>query len=84
MSLGGKAKVYDTELTRLVVDIRTAISKTEFLPRVHYIYIFADNISAIKTVLDPKLHQGQLLAYTFYQHMLQWLQKNPVNTLKVV
>jgi len=83
MSLGGKAEVYDTELTGLVVGIRTAISKAESLPRVHHIHIFADNVSAIKTVSDPKPCQGQLLAYTFYQHMLQWLQKNPVNTLRV-
>jgi len=66
------------------VGIRTAITKADSLPRTHHIHIFADNISAIKTVSDPKPHQGQLLAYTFYQHMLQWLQKNPVNTLRVV
>jgi len=65
------------------VGIRTAITKADSLPRTHHIHIFADNVSAIKTVLDPKPRQGQLLAYTFYQHMLQWLQKNPVNTLRV-
>ena len=84
IGLGGKAEVYDAELTGLVVGIRTAITKADSLPRTHHIHIFADNISAIKTVSDPKPHQGQLLAYTFYQHMLQWLQKNPVNTLRVV
>jgi len=83
ISLGDKAEIYNAELTGLVVGVRTAISKTEFLPRVHHIHIFADNVSTIKTISDLKPCQGQLLAYTFYQHMLQWLQKNPVNTLRV-
>ena len=83
ISLGDKAEIYNAELTGLVVGVRTAISKTEFLPRVYYIHIFADNVSTIKTISDLKPCQGQLLAYTFYQHMLQWLQKNPVNTLRV-
>jgi len=65
------------------VGIRTVIAKADSLHRTHYIHIFADNVSAIKTVSDPKLRQGQLLAYIFCQHMLQWLQKNPVNTLRV-
>jgi len=46
------------------------------------VHVIADNVSAIKTVPDPKPRQGQLLAYNFYQHMLQWLQKNSDNTLK--
>jgi len=40
------------------------------LPSHDNINIFANNISTIKMISDPKLHQGQLLAYTFYQHML--------------
>jgi len=60
-----------------------AIAKADSLPRTHHIHIFADNVSVIKMVSDPKLREEQLLAYTFYQHMLQWLQKNPVNTLRV-
>ena len=66
ISLGDKAEVYNTELTRLVVGVRTAISKTKFLSRVHYIYIFVDNVSTVKTISDPKPCQGQLLAYIFY------------------
>jgi len=70
IGLGDRAEVYDAELTRLVVGIRTAIVKADSLHRTHHIHIFANNISAIKMVSDPKPHQGQLLAYIFYQHML--------------
>ena len=83
IGLGGMAEVYDAELTGLVIGLRTAITKAESLPKIHHIHIYADNAAAIKTVPDPKPHKGQLLAYTFYQHMLRWLQKNPVNTLRV-
>jgi len=77
------AEVYDAELTGLVVGLKTAITKAESLPEIRHIHIYADNVSAIKTAPDPKPRQGQLLAYTFYQHMLRWLQKNPVHTLRV-
>jgi len=60
-----------------------AIAKADSLPRTHHIHIFANNVLAIKMVSDPKPRQEQLLAYTFYQYMLQWLQKNLVNTLRV-
>jgi len=77
-------EIYNAELTGLVVGIRIAISKTEFLSRVYHIHIFANNISVIKMDSDPKPYQEQLLAYTFYQYMLQWLQKNPANTFRVI
>jgi len=53
IGLGGTTEVYDAKLTGLVLGLKAAISSTEPLPMIHYIYIYADNTSAIASVTDP-------------------------------
>ena len=83
IGLGGTAEVYDAELTGLALGLKAAISSAEPLPEIHHIHIYADNTSAITSVIDPQPQQGQLLAHSFYQNMLQWLEKKPTNTLTI-
>lgn len=51
--------------------------EAESLPKIHHIHIYADNISAIKTAPDPKLRQGQLLAYSICYNGLKRTQTTP-------
>jgi len=76
MSLGSIAEVYDAELTGLVVGLRAAIMKAESLPEIHHIHVYAD-MSAIKTVPDPKPRQGQLVSYTECYNGLKRTQITP-------
>jgi len=75
MSLGSIAEVYDAELTGLVVGLGVAIMKAESLPEIHHIHVYADNMSAIRTVPDPS--QGQLVAYTKCYNGLKRTQITP-------
>jgi len=54
IGLGGITEVYDAELTSLVLGLKAAISSAEPLPMIHHIYIYADNTSAITSVMDPQ------------------------------
>jgi len=70
IGLEDTAEVYDAKLTGLVLGLKAAISSAEPLPMIHYIHIYADNTSAIASVIDSQPRQGQLLTHSFYQNML--------------
>ncbi|KAJ3562483.1 hypothetical protein NP233_g9541 [Leucocoprinus birnbaumii] len=83
IGLGGKAEVYDAELTGMAMGLKAAISKANENPEIRHIHIYADNVSAIGTIHDPKPRQGQLLALSFYNDMHKWLDAHPENQLSI-
>jgi len=54
IGLGGTAEVYDAKPTGLVLGLKAAISSAEPLPMIHHIHIYANNTSAITSVMDPQ------------------------------
>jgi len=83
LSLGGSAKVYDTELAGLVTRLSESISFAYQHSEVYHIQLYADNISAISIASNPKLQQGQLMVYIFYQKAFRWFDSLPHHHLSI-
>ena len=77
LGFGGLAEVYDAKFVKLVTGLSESISFAYKHPKVYHIQLYADNISAISIVSNPKLWQDQLIAYIFYQKTLIWLDSSP-------
>ncbi|KAJ3559098.1 hypothetical protein NP233_g11351 [Leucocoprinus birnbaumii] len=71
------------ELTGMAMGLKAAINKASETLEIHHIHIYANNVSAIGTIHDPKPRQGQLLALSFYNDMIKWLDAHPGNKLSV-
>lgn len=83
LGMGGSAEVYDTELMGLTIGLNEAITYVKNHPDIKHIYIYADNVSALSAVIDPKPCQGQLLAHVFYRNTLKWLDTSPTHHLSL-
>jgi len=83
LGLGSSAEVYDAELAGLVTGLSESISFTYQHLEAHHIQLYADNISAISIVSNPKPRQGQLMAYIFYQKALRWLDSSLYHHLSI-
>ena len=83
---GGVVQIYGAELTSLTIGLKTFISKARNLPDIdiQHMYFYSDNVSGIKSISDTKPQQGQILAHSFYQDMLQWFEIPPTNALTII
>ena len=66
LGLEGKVKVYNVELTEILIGLYYAQSEAEKHPLINHIIIYSDNTSALTTIYDLQPRKGQILAYNFY------------------
>jgi len=66
-----KAKVYNAELTVVLIGLHHAQSEAEKHPLINHIIVYSDNTSALTTICDPQLRKGQILAYDFYHNAIR-------------
>ena len=76
LGLGGRAEVYDAELTGLLIGLHRAQALCLNNPAVNHIILYSDNTSALSTICDPKPRKGQLLCYNFYKKAIKWLDQS--------
>jgi len=55
LGLGGKAEVYDAELTGVLIGLHHAQSEAEKHPLINHIIIYSDNTSALTMACNPLL-----------------------------
>ena len=66
LGLGGKAEVYNIELTGILIELglHCAQSEAEKHPLINHIIIYSDNTLALTTICDLQPRKGQI--YDFY------------------
>ena len=76
LGLGGKAEVYDAELTGILIELHCTQSEAEKHLLINHIIIYSDNILALTTICNPQPRKGQILAYNFYHNVIRWLEQS--------
>ncbi|KAJ7679796.1 hypothetical protein B0H14DRAFT_2173861, partial [Mycena olivaceomarginata] len=83
LGLGSRAEVYDGELAGLLFGASKAIALAAENPQIKCIHFFADNTSAIQTILDPKPRAGQLYATQFHKKICTFLDADPEHRVEI-
>ena len=81
LGLEGKVKVYNVELTEILIGLYCAQSEAEKHPLINHIIIYSDNTSALTTICNPQPRKGQILAYDFYRNAIRWLEQSDTHQL---
>ena len=81
LGLGGKAEVYDAELTGLLIGLRRAQSLNLTNPTANHIILYSDNSAALSTICDPKPRKGQILCHNFYKNAIKWLNQSTTHRI---
>jgi len=81
LGLEGKVKVYNVELTEILIGLYYAQSEAEKHPLINHIIIYSDNISALTIICDPQPRKDQILAYDFYRNAIRWLEQSDIHQL---
>ncbi|CAK5263969.1 unnamed protein product [Mycena citricolor] len=81
--LGGHAEVYDGEMAALCLAAGAMVSTVKAEPNIKHLHLYADNISALATIFDPKPRARQLYAYKFHKLICEFLDAHPTHTVDV-